>query len=984
MVRRLGLAGLLLVVACQGDRGMAGTGPPEAPSFVISDGATNAGNADFFFLPPLVPNPRKNPNWTEGGFNPALAPAVEFCRLNQEPATPSTPVSCVGIATRLGPVTVSGSEQHYKVDWKVSEAAGFYRLFVRAGGKDLGFADVVVGRSKELKDYKTGEIVPLKDGRNLPVKFRIESRALCADVTGTGPCTSAAVNLAVGGTVTIETDPEAPPSGVNIPAQAGGGTINVTLEPCVDLFTRNLVDIPTFGSCLSITAEPGVQLSPAATVFVCDLDLGSLGLSETQQKRLTLHRYNGNAVQALPHASGCGFTAASAGSRLRSVVRHLARGDWKTAGARFLGLLGPSPLHAIDQGGGGEATAFSDFQLALPSKITIEAGDGQTGLAGQALATPPAVRVTDLGGEPVQGARVAFEPDQGSASPTQVLTGADGIAATDWTLGAATGPQSMDASGKGIGGRDPNNGPRPGVDPFMAFPYGGPPAPESGAASGAVTLATGSVTFNADAIASQCSGANCAEQPVDLREGGTVVVTTSPSAPPSGVSIPPQGEGAPAVVVTAEPCADQSAIDNLVDIPVFGSCLTVKITPNQALAVPATVFVCDADLATGGLTPTQEKRVTLHRRDAGVVQALPHVPACGTTTASAGSLLRGMLAYLTRGEFRAAGGQFLKLIGPRPLHAIDQGGGGETFAFSDFQFALPAKMTIEAGNGQIGSVGVALPVAPTVKVTDLGGEAVAGATVKFEGDGVAATSVTTGANGEASVTWGPPKLGGNALTASGRGIGGADFNGPRGGGTGTADVDPFMAFPFTPDGESGTASGPVTLLTGSRTFNATGTMSYGTAGFRYLLVNQDGTPGFQAVGFDDSGFTVGGAPFATHATNAPAPQCTIWNTAPPATVIAGWLGSTASGGGNDLLIRKTFTLAAAGTLNVQVAIDNDVQVWLNGVDITNGLKTHEGCAVRGDLGTFVGPGQAGVNTLAVRARDRGTIGYFDIQVTLAP
>ena len=58
--------------------------------------------------------------------------------------------------------------------------------------------------------------------------------------------------------------------------------------------------------------------------------------------------------------------------------------------------------------------------------------------------------------------------------------------------------------------------------------------------------------------------------------------------------------------------------------------------------------------------------------------------------------------------------------------------------------------------------------------------------------------------------------------------------------------------------------------------------------------------------------------------------------AAPPTTNAGW-------GVGDLLLRKTFTVpAGAGAGTVQVRVDNDVWVYLNGVLV--GSAQHEGCA----------------------------------------
>jgi hypothetical protein len=96
------------------------------------------------------------------------------------------------------------------------------------------------------------------------------------------------------------------------------------------------------------------------------------------------------------------------------------------------------------------------------------------------------------------------------------------------------------------------------------------------------------------------------------------------------------------------------------------------------------------------------------------------------------------------------------------------------------------------------------------------------------------------------------------------------------------------------------------------------------------------------------------------------------------------------------LVRKTFDLpASVGSVQVRVAIDNDIQVFVNGVDVTamgepnvleGGFQRHGGCAERGSF-VFPVPDpvvQVGSNLLAIRARDRGVISYLDLRVTAKP
>jgi hypothetical protein len=67
------------------------------------------------------------------------------------------------------------------------------------------------------------------------------------------------------------------------------------------------------------------------------------------------------------------------------------------------------------------------------------------GTAGGKATPAPTVIVVDAWGNPVEGATVTFTPGvgSGSASPESVPTGADGQAATTWTLGPTPGAQTL-------------------------------------------------------------------------------------------------------------------------------------------------------------------------------------------------------------------------------------------------------------------------------------------------------------------------------------------------------------------------------------------------------------------------------------------------------------------------------------------------------------------------------------------------------------
>ncbi|MBV9329506.1 MAG: hypothetical protein JO352_37870 [Chloroflexi bacterium] len=127
----------------------------------------------------------------------------------------------------------------------------------------------------------------------------------------------------------------------------------------------------------------------------------------------------------------------------------------------------------------------------------------------------------------------------------------------------------------------------------------------------------------------------------------------------------------------------------------------------------------------------------------------------------------------------------------------------------------------------------------------------------------------------------------------------------------------------------------------------------------------DGIQGFQAPTFDDSAWSTGVAGFGN-------------NLGCPLTAQTFWPGN------DDLLLRRQFTLPLGATnLRVSVAIDNDIQLFLNGTDISRGLIDHGGCATR-DSFVFTAPDSVllpgATNLLAVRARDTGDVSYVDLEV----
>jgi hypothetical protein len=479
----------------------------------------------------------------------------------------------------------------------------------------------------------------------------------------------------------------------------------------------------------------------------------------------------------------------------------------------------------------------------------------------------------------------------------------------------------------------------------------------------------------------------CDSSTLELANGGTVSISTDNGRTSSGVTLPAQSQSRQRTL-TVQKCADGDLNPRVTDLPTFGSCITVKSTPALGAALdnnnPAIVQVCDlaGSFSGAGLySHAQEDRVTLHRLDGSAIRALPHTAGCAEFTGQLTPGIGSVLAELAHGHFKAAGGTLMALLAPTPLYArrrINLGGGGATAEFSDFQFALPAKMDFYQGNGQTAPYSSTLPTDPGVRVTDLGGDPVARATVHFgTTDGsVGSASFTTAADGIAKTSWTlGAALGSQHMTASGRGIAGGNLDGPR------CSFDPFQPIqlspnppefgqgPCTPDGPVGT---PVLLQEGTRVFSASAILPFGASGYSYKVVssNTASPSGWQLSSFNEAanGFVAGAAPFAS--TGSPCFYV-------PATT---WTART------DILVRRTFTLASAQSIQVRVAVDNNiVAIYLNGVLMSGGPTSHTGCAVpnAADNSVFTGTGAAGTNLITVRAHDQGGTGSFlDVRVSV--
>lgn len=220
----------------------------------IVDGA-HSGNAHFYFLPPLVSNPRFT-----GVSDDTQSPTVVVCELKSENGN----VGCLGIVAQFGrgdgsspgDITYDATAGQYHVDWKTDQCvdgpctldvAKTYRLRVLVGAYELGHADLdVVSSGKELKNVETGEYIGLVEGRTLPIKFRIENGAISIAAPGEPVAIGAAggVLATADGMVSLD-----------VPAGAVAKETAITVKPATE-------QLPGVGEW-----APAIELGPDGTTF---------------------------------------------------------------------------------------------------------------------------------------------------------------------------------------------------------------------------------------------------------------------------------------------------------------------------------------------------------------------------------------------------------------------------------------------------------------------------------------------------------------------------------------------------------------------------------------------------------------------------------------------------------------------------------------------------------------------------------------------
>lgn len=167
------------LIACQDITNPSAAHPsPPAPRGEISDAAHGGGTPHFYFLSPMVAQPKYS-----GVFDGSLSPIVEICVLSGSSCGAAVAAYSISSGTGGETVRLNVSDQSYGVNWSTRSIAFdpslTYRIRVKILQTELGHADVqLVNNGSAAKNVKTGDVITLIDGSTLPIRVRIEKGAV--------------------------------------------------------------------------------------------------------------------------------------------------------------------------------------------------------------------------------------------------------------------------------------------------------------------------------------------------------------------------------------------------------------------------------------------------------------------------------------------------------------------------------------------------------------------------------------------------------------------------------------------------------------------------------------------------------------------------------------------------------------------------------------------------------------------------------------
>ena len=499
----------------------------------------------------------------------------------------------------------------------------------------------------------------------------------------------------------------------------------------------------TVSGAVSRVGTYAVMTRPKVETVTVGGDLSSMAVVTTRQLAATLRDNEGTTLtrpvswsSSDPAVLSIDATTGVASAKTPGTVTITATSEGKSGTAQLTVVPGP------------------------PSKIVVNAGDNQSAAAGATLPTAPSVKVTDAGDNPIAGVAVTFAVGTGGGSITggSTTTNASGIATVgSWRLGTTAGPNTLIVTSPAISGATVTFQAAAGAGPaanVAAFSGNGQTATAGGNIPNPpkvkVTDANGNfvagvaVTFTAGSGSGTVTGGSVVTDAAGIATVGNWKLGTTP--------------GAQTLIATASGLAGSPVTFTATTVAPVPSALAGFAGNNQTARPGHAVPIIPAFIVTD---------------PAGV--PVPGVTVSFTITAGDGSLSSPSSVTNTDG-IATVSWTLGPLQGPNSLQATIPGG-IPPVTFNATAAALPpTTIAINAGDAQSANAGSAVPVAPSVKVTDAEGVGVPGVSVTFSirsgGGSLTGAGAVTNAQGIATVGSWTLGLGGNSIFASVPGLAG--------------------------------------------------------------------------------------------------------------------------------------------------------------------------------------------------------------------
>jgi adhesin/invasin len=412
---------------------------------------------------------------------------------------------------------------------------------------------------------------------------------------------------------------------------------------------------------------------------------------------------------------------------------------------------------------GSPVTFNATANAGAAASIVISAGNNQSAAVNTAVATAPAVLVTDAFGNPVGGVNVTFAVASGGGTITggsQTSNGSGIATVGSWTLGTTVGSNTLTATSAGLTG-----------------------SPQTFTAT-ATAGAAASVAISAGNGQSATVGTAVATDP-------TVLVTDQFGNPVAGATVTFAVASGGGSVTGGSQVSNAGGIATVASWtlgPVAGSntlTATVGALPAATFTATGTAGAAANVARNTGNNQTATVNTAVAIAPSVLVTDANGNPVAGVTvtfavTGGAGSLTGATPATNGAGIATLGSWTLGTAAGANSISATVASVGSVTFNATSTAGAA-ASIVLSTGNGQTAAAGSAVAVNPAVLVSDQFGNPVAGTAVTFAvtagGGSVTGGSTTSNASGIAMVgswTLGPTAgAGNNGLNATSAGLAGS-------------------------------------------------------------------------------------------------------------------------------------------------------------------------------------------------------------------